>query len=65
MPDLVTCSNNRSDSPPGYYLKLQFKYFLVQVFIVTAFAYPVPEMYGCCVLFENIIEMRVFTVIYL
>jgi hypothetical protein len=47
------------------YLKLQFKYFLAQVFLVIAFVYLVPEMYSCCVLFENIIEMRVFNVFYL
>lgn len=63
MPDLVTYSNNRSDSLPGYLPKVAIQIFFGPSVLVIAFVYLVPEMYSCCVLFENIIEMRVFNVI--
>ena len=42
----IAAPNDKSGSLPGYSSKLEFKYFLIQLFHVTAIVL-IPDMYGC------------------
>jgi hypothetical protein len=42
----IAAPNDKSESLPGYSPKLEFKYFLIQLFHVTAIVL-IPDMYGC------------------
>jgi hypothetical protein len=42
----IAAPNDKFGSLPGYSPKLEFKYFLIQLFHVTAIVL-IPDMYGC------------------